>query len=198
MVFGPNSSVSGEDGRPVMGEGPRSSFLPSEYGVDMTGSCPVGRENFVPTTRTPCRNVSLSAHVMPISAARKFPSPSRTSLCIFGVGEPYGRVAAGDEPYSFTMAVRSAIALSRAKLSMSSCWYARCICAVSWDTAAIASFNVFTILVTLVTPQSGTSRTLFGDGGVTTVSRFFGGNRISWSSSSSVSESGCGLFTCFE
>ena len=70
MVSGPNSSVSGEDGRPVMGEGPRSSFLSFEYGVDMTGFCSVGRGNFVPTTLTPCRNVSLSAHVMPISAAR--------------------------------------------------------------------------------------------------------------------------------
>ena len=170
MISRPNSSVSGEDGRPVMGEGTRSSFLPSGYGVDMTGSCPVGRGNFVQTTRTPCRNVSLSAQVMPISAARKFPSRSRTSVCIFGVGEPYGRVAAGDEPYSFTMAVRSAIALSLAKLSLLSCWYARCICAVSWDTAAIASFNVLTILVTLVIPQSGTSRTLLGGGGVTTFS----------------------------
>ena len=47
----------------------------------------------------------------------------------------------------------------------------------------MASFNVFTILVTLGIPQSGTSRTLLGDGGVTTVFRFFGGNRISWSSS---------------
>ena len=65
MVSGPNSSVSGEGGRPVIGEGPRSSFLPPGYGVDMTGSCPVGREHFVRTTWTPCRNVSLSAHVIP-------------------------------------------------------------------------------------------------------------------------------------
>ena len=62
--------VSGEDGRPVMDEGPRSSFLTSEYGVDMTGSCPAGRGILVPTTRTPCRNVSLSAQVVPMSAAR--------------------------------------------------------------------------------------------------------------------------------
>ena len=105
MVSGPNSMVSGEHGRPVIGEEPRSSFLPSGYGVDMTGSFPVGRGILVPTTRTPCRNVSLSA-------ACKFPSSSRTSVCLFGVGGPYGRVAAGDEPYSFTMAVRLAKALS--------------------------------------------------------------------------------------
>ena len=109
-----------------MGEGLRSSFLPLGYGVDMTGSCPVGRENLAPTTRTPCRNVSLSAHVIPMSAARKFPSSSRTSACIagrgppVGVGEPYGRVAARDEPYSLTIAVRSARALSRAMISMHS------------------------------------------------------------------------------
>ena len=76
--------------------------------MDMTGSCPAGRGIFVPTIRTPCRNVSLSAQVMPISAARNFPSPSRPSVLIFGVGGPYGRVGADDAPYSFTMAVRSA------------------------------------------------------------------------------------------
>ena len=64
MISGPNSIVSGEDGRPVMDGVPRSSFLPSGYDVDMTGSCPAGRGIIVPTTRTPCRNVSLSAQVI--------------------------------------------------------------------------------------------------------------------------------------
>ena len=107
----------------VMEEELRSSFPPLGYGVDITGSCPVGCDNFEWTTRAPCRNVSLSSHVMPISAARKFPSSSSTSACIVGrglpvgVGGPYGCVAAGDEPYSLTIAVRSARALSRAMLS---------------------------------------------------------------------------------
>ena len=43
MISRPNSIVSGEDGRPVMDGVPRPSFLPSGYGVDMTGSCPAGR-----------------------------------------------------------------------------------------------------------------------------------------------------------
>ena len=95
--------------------------------MDITGSCPVGRENFGPTTRTPCRNVSLSSHVMPMSAARRFLSASTTSACIagrgleVGVDGPYGCVAGGDEPYSLTIAVRSARALSRAMFSVHSC-----------------------------------------------------------------------------
>ena len=110
-----------------MDEELRSLFPPLGYGVDMTGSCPVGRENFGATTRTPCRNVSLSSHVMPMSAARRFPSASSTSACItgrglaVGVGGTYGCVAAGDEPYSLTIAVRSARALSRAMFSVHSC-----------------------------------------------------------------------------
>ena len=133
----------------------------------------------------------------------KFPSSSRTSACIarlgppVGVGEPYSRVAAGDEPYSFTITVRSASALSRASLSVHSWRYSRYIWAVSWDTAATAPFSVFTIMAT---SQSGTSKTLPGDNGVTIISRFLEGNSISWSasSSSSGSESGFGHLTGFE
>ena len=105
----------------------KNSFPPLGYGVDMTGSCPVGRENYGPTIRTPCRNVSLSSHVMPMSAAHRLPSASSTSACIAGrglaagVGGPYGCVHAGDEPYSLTIAVRSARALSRAMFSVHSC-----------------------------------------------------------------------------
>ena len=91
----------------------RSPSPPRGYGVDITGSCPLGRENC-----TPCRNVSLSSQVIPMSAASKFPSASCIFACIagrglaVGVGGPYGCVAAGDEPYSFTIVVRSARALS--------------------------------------------------------------------------------------
>ena len=63
--------------------------------VDITGSCPVGLEKFGPTTQTSRRNVSLSSQVIPMSAARKFPSASSTSACIAG----RGRVVGGDEPY---------------------------------------------------------------------------------------------------
>ena len=105
----------------------RSPSPPPEYGVDITGSCPLGREYFGPTTRTPCKNVSLSSQVIRMSAARKFPSASSTSACIagwglaVGVGGPYCCVAAGDEPYSFTIVVRSARALSLNMLSVHNC-----------------------------------------------------------------------------
>ena len=70
----------------VIDKGLLSSPPPGGYGVDVAGSCPVGRGSLDPTTRTLCRKVSLSSQVMPISSARKFPSASNTSACIGGRG----------------------------------------------------------------------------------------------------------------
>ena len=68
------------------------------------------------------------------------------------------------------------------KICNCNCWYARCIRAVSWETADTAPFNVFTILMI---SQSVVACTLAGDGGGSTVFRVLAGNKISWSSSSS-------------
>ena len=155
----------------------RSPSPPCGYGVDITGSCPLGRENFGPTTRTPCRNVSLSSQVIPMSWHIRFhphlvhqPASPDGVLQLVLVG--HACVAAGDEPYSFTIVVRSARALSLNKFSVHNYWYALCIRAVSLDTAAIAPFNVFTMVAM---SQSETCWTLSGDDGVITTSCTLGG-----------------------
>ena len=52
--------------------------------------------------------------VIPMSAARRLPSSSSTSVWMTGCG----RVIAGGEPYSFTMVERSARALSSSSSSV--------------------------------------------------------------------------------
>ena len=53
---------------------------------------------------------------------------------------------------------------------MHNCWYARCIRAVSWETADTAPFNVFTILMI---SQSVVACSVAGDGGAPRYSGFW-------------------------
>ena len=153
------------------------------YGVDIAGPIPAGHGGPGPTTRTPWRKVSLPAQVIPMSATRKLPSSSNTSVRMTG----WGRMVAGGEPYSFTMAERSAGALSRAMLSARSWSYALRIRSVSWETEAIAPFNVLTMLMI---SQSDVACTVLSTGGGSSSLSSRGTKRIYGSSSSSWSVPG--------
>ena len=152
------SSVEGVGGCAVVDVFSMPWSLVGWYGVDITDPIPDGRGGLGPTTRTPWRSVSFPAQVIPMSAARRLPSSSSTSVQMTGCG----RVGAGGEPYSFTMAERSARALSRVMSSVCSWSYVRRIRAISCETEAIAPFRVLTMFTIA---QSEEAWTVVGTGG---------------------------------
>ena len=94
------------------------------YGVDVDGrGLPGSSAALGPTTLTPWRKVSEPSQVIPMSAARRFPSLSMRSCWIMGWGVTascWGRCTAGRSRLFSTSPVRSPITRYRALLSLSS------------------------------------------------------------------------------